>query len=727
MSPHLPLLAEAAPRQFLDAVETGLGPNGPVLDELFKQEGDALFGSSPHSGLLWALEGLAWSSDYLPRTASVFAELARLDPGGHTANRPRESLRRIFLIWYPQNTLAWKDQLSVLESLILRDSDTGWLVLADLLPRSMDSSLPLHKPKYRPWAPEQEPQLTRGEIWQHQRDLVNLLLQHVGVSGSRWSDLISSLGNIPKEAHEAILAGLVSLNRDALPAEDMTKIWNSLRSFVAQHRRFPQAEWVLPEPYLKRVEEVQARFEPADPIARTAWLFSHHAHIARDFGEDFAAEDTAIEEARLQAVVAVRDARGIEGIETMIGLVDEPTMLGQSFGAAAVGKESDEQLIREHLASDDIRSRQFGRGFVVGRTSSLGAEWIAQALQVPDLTAAQRAELLICLPDKNEAWRIAEADPALDTAYWTSVYPYVRGSAEELEYATRKLIAHGRSTAAVELLSRHIKDTVSPSSALLIDALEAFIAEPEQEALSGNFAYYVGELLNVLAKATNVDQSRLANVEWALAKFLGFHRPPLLLHRELSRSPGFSVELLSFVFKEEGGEPGDISDADVRRAETAYSVLSSWRTPPGLSADGTAVDETELSRWIEEALNAATAVHRRTMAEQQIGHVLRYVPQGADGVWPHEGLREILERLKNSQIEKGIEVEIYNSRGVVTKDPLSGGGDERQLVAQYAGWAAAINQRWQRTAELLRRVADQYAREAQAEDREAELRKDGFW
>ena len=56
LSLQFPLLAEAAPRQFLDAVETGLVNDGPVL-ELFKQAGDGLFGSSPHTGLLWALEG----------------------------------------------------------------------------------------------------------------------------------------------------------------------------------------------------------------------------------------------------------------------------------------------------------------------------------------------------------------------------------------------------------------------------------------------------------------------------------------------------------------------------------------------------------------------------------------------------------------------------------------------------------------------------------------------
>jgi hypothetical protein len=234
-------------------------------------------------------------------------------------------------------------------------------------------------------------------------------------------------------------------------------------------------------------------------------------------------------------------------------------------------------------------------------------------------------------------------------------------------------------------------------------------------------------VLDALAAAADVPSDRLARIEWALAKFLDFHRPPLLLHRELAHSPAFFVELLSFVFKEEGGPPREISDADVRRAETAYSVLHNWKTPPGVSPDRTTVDGNTLASWIREALDRATAVRRRTMAEQRIGHVLRYVPNGGDGVWPHEALREVIEDLRNPEIETGIEIEIYNSRGVVTRDPLGGGAQERHLATQYRNWAAALNQRWPRTAELLRRVAEKYEREAHSEDSEAELRRDGFW
>ena len=580
---------------------------------------------------------------------------------------------------------------------------------------------------FRTWAPAEEPQVTGGEIWDRQRDLVALLLDYVSLSGTRWSDLIEALGNVPKEAHDAIVSNLAALDLRTMTDGARAQIWNSLRAFVAQHRRFSQAEWVLPEPYLRRVEEVGERFEPADPIVRTAWLFSYHAHIAGDVGDDFSAEDAALREARLQAVTVVHGSQGVTGIVNMIDVVDEPLMLGESFGRSAVGEECDEQLLRAHLAGPG-RTGQFARAFVVGRATTRGNTWIRRALRLPALGVEQRAELLVCLPDRDEAWKMMERDSAVQTAYWKAVYPFDADSVEQVEYAARKLIAHGRATRAVELLWHHIRDTNPPSSILITCVLEAFIHEPGEQTLTRSIAYYLGELLDAVAEAVDVDQGRLVQVEWALAKFLDSHRPPVLLHRELVQKPAFYVELLSCVFKEEEGEPsGEVSDADARRAQTADAVLRSWRTPPGVSSDGSTMDADVLGAWIRQALDLANAVRRRAVAEEYIGRVLRYVPTGGDGIWPHEVVRELLEQLENSRIERGLEVEIYNSRGVVHRDPAGGGGQERRLAAQYSGWAAAVDRRWARTVELLRLVAETYEREAQAEDSEAELRKDGFW
>ena len=83
----LPTLAEASPGGFLDAVDTGLDSGG--LNAVFDPETESTpFASPTHTGLLWALEALAWSPEYLGSAALALARLAQIDPGGSWANRP---------------------------------------------------------------------------------------------------------------------------------------------------------------------------------------------------------------------------------------------------------------------------------------------------------------------------------------------------------------------------------------------------------------------------------------------------------------------------------------------------------------------------------------------------------------------------------------------------------------------------------------------------------------
>ena len=97
ISDQLRTLAEAAPDTFLDAVDQSLArPDRPIM-ALFKEDG-GLMGGAHHSNLLWALEILAWSPQYIARACRVLARLATLDPGGQYANRPKSSLRSIFLL-----------------------------------------------------------------------------------------------------------------------------------------------------------------------------------------------------------------------------------------------------------------------------------------------------------------------------------------------------------------------------------------------------------------------------------------------------------------------------------------------------------------------------------------------------------------------------------------------------------------------------------------------------
>ena len=100
----IPQLAEAAPDEFLKAVQTGLTGKDPLLSALFSdRDADPMFQTSYHTGLLWALERCAWSVDHFGQSTQVLARLAEIDPGGRLSNRPFNSLVMIFLPWQPNN------------------------------------------------------------------------------------------------------------------------------------------------------------------------------------------------------------------------------------------------------------------------------------------------------------------------------------------------------------------------------------------------------------------------------------------------------------------------------------------------------------------------------------------------------------------------------------------------------------------------------------------------
>lgn len=105
--------------------------------------------------------------------------------------------------------------------------------------------------------------------------------------------------------------------------------------------------------------------------------------------------------------------------------------------------------------------------------------------------------------------------------------------------------------------------------------------------------------------------------------------------------------------------------------------------------------------------------------------MLRYGPSEDGGAWPDAAIRHVIEDVASADLETGLEIEVFNSRGVTTRGPVEGGRQEHELAERYAGYAAAIGGRWPRTTALLRRIAGVFEADARQEDAKAELRGPG--
>ncbi len=129
LSGELPLLAEAAPIELLDAVESGLAGEQPLLVSMFTDREDevpVLGISSAHSGLGWALELLCCPERYFIRAALALAALAEIDPSGRLSNRPEASLRAVLLPWLPRTSASLTERVALLDLLRERHPQLAW-------------------------------------------------------------------------------------------------------------------------------------------------------------------------------------------------------------------------------------------------------------------------------------------------------------------------------------------------------------------------------------------------------------------------------------------------------------------------------------------------------------------------------------------------------------------------------------------------------------------------
>ena len=175
----------------------------------------------------------------------------------------------------------------------------------------------------------------------------------------------------------------------------------------------------------------------------------------------------------------------------------------------------------------------------------------------------------------------------------------------------------------------------------------------------------------------------------------------LTIQELMAEDPLFFVSVICDVYLRAHRDPNEESvdvpcttELEEARAEAGFRLLRGMRVIPGRNENGE-IDESRLLRWINVARQRASDEDRAVMTDQTIGGVLAHVEEDPhDQVWPHRGVRHVIDELVAPEIERGIRLERFNMRGVYSKAVCEGGGQERELEAQYRGWAAALRSQW---------------------------------
>ncbi|MBB5360899.1 transcriptional regulator with XRE-family HTH domain [Rhodanobacter sp. ANJX3] len=726
------LLAEASPDAFLTSIEDSLDQDDPPIGALFGHDDGGVFGAEHLSDLMWALESLAWSPEWMPRVTHILARLDAIDTKPRRySNGPANSLREIHLLWIPQTYASLDQRLRALDLIRKRETNAAWKLMLGILPQGHDTSTPSPTPLWRDFTVDQVETITWGLIGRGAAAISERLLADVGLSPARWSHLLDRLGDLAPDIEPAIIA-LEAAEPQITDKADRGILWGKLRGVLHHHRQFPDAQWSLSSAVLDRLEFVYHRFAPTDPLEQIAWLFQQPVLLPKPSSTGWEAEQRDVDAARQQAVQALYAKDGLSAVLSLARLAEAAGYIGKALYDSGLPIADVDALIEAAVRSDDAHERDVAHGLIISFFRDRKEPW-AEAL-----IAKARAEnwgdtalltILRALPTVRWTWdQVAQIDGDLETAYWRlAPVLWMDEDSEEVAYAIRMLIRVGRARHALPLAAHGNK--VQLPCELLVEVLQEAARQPFDNNGDGNeatmFQHYVAEILQLLDARDDVDRDALIALEWNYLQVLEHsRRPAKALLRALSEDPSLFIMMLSAVYKanEESGvvEPEPENPEQARAVATqAYRLLGLWNRIPGTRDDGT-LDGEVLESWIKEARTLAKAAGREEVADSRIGNMLSASPIGADGNWPAEPVREVIDLFRSKSMIEGFHIGKSNRRGVTTRLPRDGGELERQDAAKYRAWARAISYAHPHTAKALDALADGYEWQARLEDERVE-------
>lgn len=700
----LPLLAEAAPSEFLDAVESALHATHCPFDELFAQESST--GGNYLSGLLYALESLAWDTQYLVRVCVVLAELDSHDPGGQWSNRPFNSLVTILLPWLPQ-TLASVDKRNVAVKTLLKEwPDTAWNLVIQLLPNQLRISTGSHKPSWRKIIPDNwKKGVSQQEYWQQASFYSELAVTEAGQDVSRLSTLISHFHNLSPTAREQLLGTLSSQSILDLPEEKRALIFNRLSTLIYKHRRIPNGT----EEEIARIEHISEQLAPTSPFNLYQQLFTASAYDFCEEGADLRERQKKLDERREAAVSEILQQEGINSVIRFAKAVPSPNQVGHALGAVA-DSATELALLPSLLESED---KFFVSSFVWRRHYLKGWEW-CDAFDKSDWTSEQIAQFLAFLPFTQGTWcRASEWLKEHESLYWKLANANAYESDGSLAVAIDKLIEHGRPHAAINCLNcmLHAEQAIDTNQCIRALLAATSSAEPSHVVEE----HHITELIKFLQAASSVSQDGLLNVEWVYISILdryGGAAPKLHEHR-LATDPEFFCKMVRLIYrpKTEKLLQKEYSEEEKTIAANAWKLLHNWKIPPGTQQDGT-FNEENFTKWLQSVKDISTKSGHLDVALVKVGEVLIHAPPDHDGLWIHRAAADALNDKEADNMRDGYETGIYNSRGIHIVDPS--GAPEKELAEHWLRKADEVeNAGFHRFADALRGLAARYDREAE--------------
>jgi len=739
---ELPIYAEAAPDEFLSILEADLLTSHPESFGLLRSAESGVFGGScPRSGLLWALEGLAWNPDTMPRVALILGRLATIEITDNWANKPISSLESIFRSWMPQTACDAGARIQVLRTLADRFPDVAWKICLAQINSHNRFGHYSHKPNWRnDGYGFGEPIVNIASIMPFLRPLADMILSwKQEYSTSMLCDLVERLNDLD-DTHRSRIWEIIRSWIPSASDDDKAELREKIRVTTLSTRARKRLKQTGNEISTDAAAATYEALTPTDLVCANEWLFREHwvqetADELQSDGNSYEEREARITKLRITAIREIEQSRGFEGLFDLSNRGKTAGVVGYLLAREVLPRERIPELLvaaLTHASTENASSRE---GMIRGALRSIEddtARIAAIKAAIESLSLTDVVRLLQLSPFCRSTWELVDqlGSEGHDT-YWADAVPEWKRSGDvDCVEGVERLLRAQRPRAAFASLRLDL-EAIDPE--LLYRVLTDMTTEGRDE--HGQYmidAYALETAFRVLDKCTALTLDQKATLEFAYIDVLyqpwqkgnAYGIPNLEKYVEIH--PELFIQAIVWTYKRSDGEndPAEwtVSEEDRSRFATrGHTLLDGVSRIPGRDSFGQLQPEL-LANWVRTVRDTCEGLGRRDIADSCLGKLLSGSSVGADGVWPCENVRQVMEDFHSKPMADGACSGVYNSRGVVWRG--EGGDQERELAAKYRKWADALRYTHPFVAsEFLSGVAKMYEDEANREDLDVGFRR----
>lgn len=726
---ELPHYAEAAPEQFLNIIEQDLRGDAPIVLTLLRpaETNSFLSGSPPRTGLLWALECLAWKPKHLARVSMILAQLSQQRINDNWGNKPAASLQAIFRSWMPQTAASVEERIRTLELLMKRYPDVAWDICSmEIKPGSRIGSYS-YKPRWRSDASGAGKPVLRKDIFDFNRKSLDLMISWSSHDEKTLSDLVEFFRWIPTEDQTKVWDLIDEWSRDAT---EYAKA--ALRERIRRSIFSRQTVRGLGEETRAQAHKAYSSLRPQNPVLRHGWLFADYwiQELADEIIEGdlvHQKHEERIDGLRRNAMFEIWGELGFEGVKGLIAADNNMGIVGRYMVACLPTTRQRADFVQSCLSLDGIfmsKANWCLQGFLWAIEHDLRAEVLK--VTSAELSPDDRKRLLLCAPFQASTWRLLdELGEDVGAEYWKEAIPWGQHSSADLQEIIDRLLETRRPHVAFDAVRLCFEEVETSRLKRLLRDVATVRVEPSYQFKLA--PYDISKALDSLDGRAGITRDEMAQLEFIYIEALQDteHGIPNL-EDQIAQSPQLFAHAVALVYKrsDDGIDPPELlfesPEQQAAAGSRAYHLLHQMKRIPGTDSEGM-VDTAALAVWLAEVRRLCQENARANVGDICIGNLLARAREGANGEWPCRAVCEAMEEIASPQIGSGFFTEVRNSRGVYQHG--EGGEQERELAAKYHTKADRLRYEFPYVAEVIETIAKSYEQQAQWEDLETSIEK----